>query len=134
MPALIMNTRDELISAIKEKIMNISGRDAGRPVNLENVLLYESDRTNCGGKLYITCMFINEDGNVYADMCRSGTGGCVDFFCGLGLNSISEKNLKRIMSALDGNMWSVAASPVLEKQKKRNPVFSIRLPFLQKGA
>lgn len=134
MPAAILKTKDELIFAIKEKIMNISGNDNGEPVNVDNVLLHESDRTNCGGKMYITCIFINEDGNVCADMYRAGAAGYVDFFCGLDLHSISEKNLKLIMSALDGDKWSVPDSPVLEKQKKRNLVSSFKIPFLQKGA
>ena len=134
MPAATINTKEELISAIKEKIMNISGNDAGRPVKLENVPFYESGRPYGSGKIYVASIFINEDGNLCADMYRSGSAGCIDFICGLDLNSADEKNLKQIISALDGNRWSVAEPPVMEKQKKRNLVSSFKIPFLKKGA
>ncbi len=134
MPAAVIKTKDELISAIKEKIMNITCNDAGRPVNLDNVMLHESDRSNCGGKLLISCIFVNEEGNLCGDMYRSGAAGCVDFFCGLDLNTINEKNLNTVLSALDGGRWSVPDSPSMGNNKKRNIVSSFKMRFLQKGA
>jgi len=134
MSAAIVKAKDELILEIKEMIMHISGSDAGRPVNLNNVLIRESGRSNCGGKISIACLFINEDGNVCADMYRSGTAGCVDFICGLVLNSVDEKILREMLSALSDNRWSVADYPAFEKQKKRNFVPSFKIPFTQKSA
>jgi len=63
MPAAVKKTKDELILEIKDKIVQIAGNDAGRPVNLHGVLINESGRSNCGGKISISCLFINEDGN-----------------------------------------------------------------------
>jgi hypothetical protein len=134
MPAAVKKTKDELILEIKDKIVQIAGNDAGRPVNLDGVLINESGRSNGAGKISISCLFINEDGNVCADMYRAGSAGCVDFICGLALNSSSEKILKEIMSALDDKRWSIADYPEDEKQKKRNLVSAFKIPFLQKGA
>ncbi len=134
MPAAVKKTNDELILEIKDKIVQIAGNDAGRPVNLDGVLINGSGRSNCGGKISISCLFINEDGHVCADMYRAGSAGCVDFICGLALNSSNDKILKEIMSALDDERWSVADYPAVEKQKKRNLVSAFKIPFLQKGA
>ncbi len=134
MAAAAINAKDELILEIKGKISEITGPDTAVPVNLDNFLFHESGRSNCGGKINITCIFINEDGNVCGDMYRSGPAGCVDFICGLDLNSVSEKVLKLIISALKENRWSVLEHPVSEKQKKRNFTSAFKIPFLQKGA
>jgi hypothetical protein len=129
-----IKSKDQLIQEIRERISDIPGVDAGRPVNLDNVLFNESGRSGCGGKISVTCLFINDDGNVCADMYRAGTAGCIDFICGLTLNSADEKALKKIISALEEKRWSVPDYPLEKKQKKRNSVTSFRIPFLQKGA
>lgn len=134
MPAAVITSRDQLIQEITKMVMAISGGYEGMPVNLENVQFFESGRANCGGKIRITCLFINEEGNVCADMYRTGSAGCVDFICGIALNSADEKVLKQIFSALNDNRWSVADSSVPVKQKKKNIALSIKLPFIQKGA
>jgi len=134
MAAAVEKDRVELLREIKEKITHISESDAGRPVNLDNVLCHESGRSNCYGKINITCLFINEEGNVCADMYRTGSVGCADFFCGMTLDSVDKKILGEIVSALDRNKWSVADYPVLEKHKKRNLASSFKIPFFQKDA
>jgi len=134
MQATAIKTKDQLIHEIKEKILEIPGGAVGRPINLDNVLSKDSSGCKSGSKISISCLFINDNGNVCADMYRSGTAGCVDFVCGLDLNSANEKILNDIMSALSGNRWSVADYPVLEKQKKRNLVSTFKFPFIQKGA
>ncbi len=134
MPALVINKNKELIAGIKERVLDISGDDDGRAIDFDDVVFRESGRSGCGGKISITCLFINEDGNVCADMYRSGSAGCVDFICGLDLNSLEEKVLKEIMSALFTGKWSAVDYPIVEKIKKRNPVSSFKIPFLQKGA
>jgi hypothetical protein len=134
MPALVMNKSESLIAVIRERVLDISGGDDSRPIDLENVVIRETGRSGCGGRISITCLFLNEDGNVCADMYRSGSAGCVDFICGWDLNSADEKVLKAVMSALFSGKWSVADSPAVEKNKKRNPVSVFKIPFLQKGA
>jgi len=134
MPAAVINENVEMIREIKEKVSEISRGDNGTPINLDNIVFREPGKTGSGNKIFITCLFINEDGNVCADMYRSGSAGCVDFICGLDLNSADEKILKEIKSALAGNKWSVSDYPEAEKNKKRNPVSSFKIPFLQKGA
>jgi len=133
MPAAVEKNKYELLLEIKERITHISNSDAGRPVNLDNVLIQESGRSGCGGKISISCLFINEDGNVCADMYRTGSAGCVDFICGLTLDSADGKILEGIISALDKNKWSITDYPVLEKQKKRTIASSFKIPFFQKG-
>jgi hypothetical protein len=134
MSALVMNKNKELIEGIKERILDISGGDEGRTINFDGVVFRDSGRSGCGGKISITCLFINEDGNVCADMYRSGSAGCVDFICGLDLNSLDEKVLKEMMAAIFSGKWSVVESPSVEDNKKKNPVSSFKIPFLQKGA
>jgi len=134
MPAATLNSKYELIQEIKSKITEIHGNDSEKPVNLDDVSYRESGRSNCGGKINITCLFINEEGNVCADMYRTGAAGCVDFICGLSLDSINEKFLMKIISALNEKKWSVEDYPVLKKEKKRNLVSAFKIPFFQKGA
>lgn len=134
MAAAAIKTKDELLLEIKEKISEIAGVNDGSPVNLSNALFHESGRSNFVGKINITCIFINEDGNVCGDMYRSGSAGCVDFICGLDLNSVNEKILKQIICAFDENRWFVVEHPVCEKHKKRKFTSTFKIPFLQKGA
>jgi hypothetical protein len=129
-----LDIKDELIREIKEKIQVISGESEGIPVYLENVAFPETDRSAGGGKITITCLFINEDGRLRADMHRSGCAGCVDFICGISLNLLDERSLGKIVYALNENRWSMPEIPAGKKQKKRNPVSVFKLPFLQKGA
>jgi len=134
MPAAVINKNEELIREIKEKVSDISCGDNGRPINLDNVVFRESGRSKSGSRINITCLFINEDGNVCADMYRSGSAGSVDFICGLDLSSADERILNEIKTALLGGKWSVADYQAVENNKKRNPVSSFKIPFLQKGA
>ncbi len=134
MAAAAIITKDELLLEIKEKISEIAGINAGSPVNLNNFYFHESGRSNCSGKINITCIFINENGNVCGDMYRSGSAGCVDFICGLDLNSVNEKILKKIICELNEDRWTVVEQPVFEKEKKRNFTSTFKIPFFQKGA
>jgi len=134
MSAAPVKTKNELILEIKKKIKYISGNDAGNPVNFDNSLFYESGRSSTACRMNITCLFINEDGTICADIYRSGSEECVDYICGLDLNSLNEKILIRILSAIDHNKWSVNDSADLEKEKKRIQFLNFKIPFLQKGA
>jgi len=134
MPDAVVIKNEELIREIKARVSDISCGDNGRPINLDNVVFRESGRSKSGSRINITCIFINEDGNVCADMYRSGSAGCVDFICGLDLRSADDKILKEIKAALLGGKWSASDYQAEEKNKKRNPVSSFKIPFLQKGA
>lgn len=134
MPDAVIIKNEELVREIKEKVSDISCGDNGRTINFDNVVFRESGRSKSGSKINITCLFINEDGNVCADMYRSGSAGCVDFICGLDLSSADERILNEIKAVLFEGKWSVTDYQVVENNKKRNPVSSFKIPFLQKGA
>ena len=129
-----VNKKNELIQKIKMKVIEILGSETGRMVNLDNVLCRESGQSNVGVKISITCLFLNEDGNLCADIYRSGSTGSVDFICGLVIDSLNEKVLKHVITALDENRWSVADCPVSEKKKKIKFSSAFKILFFQKGA
>lgn len=127
-------TKEKLILEIKEMITCISGSDSGKPINLHNVSVHQTGRSACGGKINISCIFINEDGNVCADMYRLGIAGCVDFICGLVLDSVDETILNEILYAFSEHRWSLDDYPDMEKDKKKKFASNFRIPFLQKSA
>lgn len=131
MQASTITGKDEIIVSIKNRISDILGGETGGAVNLENFLYHESD---AGGRVRISCLFINEDGRVCADMYRTGTAGSIDFICGRVIDSINEKTLKKILAALEESRWSASVEPSSGKKKKSILASALKLPFFQKGA
>lgn len=134
MPGLEIKVKEELISVIKSRISSITGNHKEMPVYLSDVTFKSSRENGRNSRISISCLFVNEEGNICADMFRSGTAGCVDFICGLMINTFEGKVLENIISSLDGNMWYITDSIDELRKKKKNIVSSFKIPFFKKGA
>ena len=125
---------NELIQDIKSRIIDAGG-GSGNPIYFEKVSYFESRKSSTGSaNVSINCIFINEEGEICADLYRSGTAGFFDFICGKRISDLSEQGLNEVLYALDNNMWYV--KEVAEKEKRAGKGLSrlpLRLPFLYKG-
>ncbi len=116
-----------LLESIKSKIAEAGG-DTGSPLYLDGISYFETRKSSTGsGNLSINCIFINEEGNVCADLYRSGAAGFFDFICGKEISDLSERGLTEILYALDKGLWSVEDTG--EVQGGRGSRGMTRLPF-----
>ncbi len=129
-----INSKKEMILNIKERILDSCNCKIGMTVNIENFNFSESGKSNSGVKMSISCIFLNEDGNVCADMYRWGAAGCVDFICGRALDSLDENTLKKLIFTLDRNGVLSMNYNSSSKRKKKHLVSILKFPFLKKGA
>lgn len=129
-----INSKDEMIINIRERILDSGSNDTGLTINLENFSFSESGRSNSGIKMSISCLFVNEDGKVCADMYRWGAAGVVDFICGRAIDALDENILRKLISTLDGYGILSSRCNSIGKQKKRRIVSAFRIPFHKKGA
>lgn len=116
-----------LLESIKSKITEAGG-DTGTPLYLDGVSYFETRKSRTGsGSLSINCIFINEEGNVCADLYRSGAAGFFDFICGKEISDLSDRGLTEILYALEKGNWSVEDTG--EAQGERGKCGMTRLPF-----
>jgi hypothetical protein len=125
---------NELIQEIKSKITDAGG-GSGDPVYLDGVSYFETRKSSTGSaNVSINCIFINEEGEICADLYRSGTAGFFDFICGKKIYDLSERGLREVLYALDNDLWYVKETVEKEKTESKGQFrFSLRLPFLYKG-
>ena len=97
---------DETLLNIKKKILDITEDETGMPVYLKQVIFPESDSKR-GSQCIInaSCLFINEEGNVCADLFRTGTAGFMECVYGNIISSIGKRGLEEIYSALLEERW-----------------------------
>ena len=129
-----INIKEELLSGIKTKMSNITGGCTGTPVYLTDISFRTSDRKHGNDRILISCLFMNEEGSVCADMFRSGPAGCVDFICGLMIDSFEENVLMNIITCLNRNMWHISDSIDELRKKKKTITSALKIPFFKKGA
>jgi len=124
----------ELIQEIKARIIDAGG-SSGDPVYLDGISYFETRKSSTGSaNVSINCVFINEEGEVCADLYRSGTAGFFDFICGKRICDLSERGLQEVLYALDNDLWNVKETAEKEKPGSKGlPWPSLRLPFLYKG-
>ena len=129
-------SKDELITEIRERVIYLLQDDLERNVNLRNVYFYNSDILNNCDRTNITCIFVNNEGNLCVDMYRSGYDVSMNYICGILIDSLDEKILKRIVRAFDEGKCTVEdSSPDLYERDKRSNLFSVfRSVFSQKSA
>lgn len=127
-------SENELICEIKEKLINAGGAK-GDPVYLDGISYFETRKSSSGSaNITINCLFINEEGDVCADLYRSGTAGFFDFICGKRICDLSERGLKEVLFALENNMWYMKETRERENPRSRRLFrLPLRLPFLYKG-
>jgi hypothetical protein len=130
----VLYHENELIRNIKSRIIDAGG-GSGDPVYFERVSYFESRKSSTGSaNVSVNCIFINEEGEICADLYRSGTAGFFDFICGKRIPDLSEQGLREILYALDNDMWYVKEADEKEKSAGKG-LFRLtsRLPFLYKG-
>ena len=133
----IVQSKDELITEIRDKIIYLLKDDLERNINLRNIYFYHSDILESNDRTNITCIFINNEGNLCVDMYRSGPDVSINFICGILIDSLDERILKRISRAFDEGKCTVAdySHDLYEEGDKRMNLFSVfKSVFSKKSA
>jgi hypothetical protein len=129
-----INIKEELLFGIKSKMSDITCNQRGMPVYLADVSFKAAGMRGGNDRISISCLFINEDGRVCADMFRSGSAGCVDFICGLMIDSFEESVLVHLITCLNRNMWHIHDSIDELRKKKKGISSHLKISLFKKGA
>jgi len=132
-----LQPKDYLITEIRDRVIYLLGDDIKRNINLQNVYFYHSDITESGDRTNISCIFINDEGRLCADMHRSGLDVSMNFICGIFVDSLDEKILKRIIRAFDEGKCTVedySHDLHEDRDKKMNLLSVLKSVFFQKSA
>ncbi|MCL1864402.1 MAG: hypothetical protein FWF73_01160 [Spirochaetes bacterium] len=132
-----VQSKDELIAEIRDRIIYLLKDDIERNINLQNVYFYHSDILAGSDRTNITCIFINNEGNICVDMHRSGSDMSINFICGMLIDLLDEKILKRIIRAFDEGKCAVedCSYELYEEIGKKSNLFSVfKSVFSQKSA
>ena len=137
MSVKIIQTKDDLITEIRDRMIYLLEDDLERNINLRNVYFYHSDILGSSDRTNITCIFINNDGRLCVDMYRSGLDASMNFICGISLDSLDERILKRIIRAFDEVKCTIEdfSHDLYEERSKRLNIVSVfKSVFSQKSA
>ena len=132
---------DETLLNIKKKVLDITEYEKGMPVYLKQVAFPENDtRKGPHSIINASCLFVNEEGKVCADLFRTGSAGFMECIYGNIIDSIGKKGLEDIYSALLEERWYVSESPAerdvksrRKKSGKRISVVPFRFSFHMRG-
>ncbi len=102
---------EDILLKIKEKIVEITAGESGMIVYLRDAVYNEYNRGSSHNVITISCVFINEDGNLCADLFRSGSGGFMECLYGNIVSSIGPKGIDVINSALKEGRWYISETP-----------------------
>lgn len=133
---------DELLAIIKKRIEEITSGEVGMPVYLKEAVFTEwKSRGSSHSMITVSCLFLNEESNICADLLRTGSAGFMECIYGNIISSIGIKGIEEINSALMEGRWYISESPRSgnEKEKKKaSRKKSLNVPFkfsfLMKGA
>jgi len=137
MAVKIAQSKDDLIAEIKDRVIYLLNDDTERNINLKNVYFYHSDLLESNDRTNITCIFIDDEGRLCVDMHRSGADASINFICGIFIDSLDERILKRITRAFDEGKCTVADYPndfYEARDKKMNLLSVFKSVFFQKSA
>ena len=128
--------QNDILDQINTIINDITGGDCGIIINLRNVAFNESCRSSLGSSnLAVSCLFVNDDGRLCADIYRTGSGGFFEFICGMGIEEVGRRGLDEILYALRNDRWALSEQPGPQKKSRnRKIMIPIRMPFHLKGA
>ena len=82
---------EDIVLSIKERINEITSGEAGMLVNLNGVAYPEGGRGSSHSMISVSCLFINEEGSVCADLFRTGTAGFTECVCGSVISTIGKR-------------------------------------------
>jgi len=129
----------DLVEDIKGKIADITSGEIGMIVYLKNASYHDNSRGSTHNIITVSCVFINDDGNLCADLFRTGAAGFMECLYGNIVSGMGLKGVEVIYSAINEGRWYLAETPKKNdyekkvKQKKR--LFNIPFKFhcLMKG-
>jgi len=131
---------EELIADIKMKLDEITSSEIGMLVYLKEVVFPESNSRGASQSMItVSCLFVNDEGGICADLFRTGTAGFMECVYGSMINGIGKRGLEEINSALLDGRWYISESPGSEKDSKKiTKKKSLHVPFklsmLMRGA
>ena len=136
MTITIIEPKDYLMEEIRNRVIYLLKDDLERNIILKDVYFYHSDfrssdRTN------IACIFIDGEGRLCADMHRLGSDVSVNFICGVFIDSLDERILKRIIRAFDEGRCTASdhSHDLYEERNKSSNLFSVfKSVFSRKSA
>jgi len=124
----------EITARINDLVTEITGGDRGVIVNLKGVTYTETYRSELGSStIDVSCLFINDDGTLCADMYRTARGGFFEFICGKSIDDMCRKGLHEIVYALTNERWSVSEQ-VRKKTGNRRSFSPLKISFHLRGA
>ncbi len=126
----------DVLRRISERIDEISGGDRSTVIYLNGVSYNESARPVHGSPVIaVSCIFVDEDERICADMYRTGNGGFYEFICGKVINDMPVKGLAEIVYALENAKWNIGGQVRAHKKiRRKNVRTQSRIPFHLKGA
>lgn len=101
----------DLIADIKNRVCEITKGEIGMIVYLRDASYNDYSRGGSHNIITVSCIFINEEGNLCADLFRSGPGGFMECLYGNIVESIGTKAIEIINSALVEGRWYLAENP-----------------------
>ncbi len=132
----------DLLTNIKAKISEITSGDNGMLVYLKETAFFEGSgsRGLPHGMITVSCLFINEENEVCADLFITGSAGFMECIYGNAINGIGIKGLNEINLSLMNGRWYVSENPGghVKSSKKflRGKVNHVpfKFSFLMRGA
>lgn len=133
---------EELLANIKVRIEEITSGEVGMLVYLKEAVFPEaSSRGVSHSMITVSCLFLNEEKSICADLFRTGTAGFMECVYGNVISGIGRKGIEEINSALMEGRWYVSEIPGSgnEKERKRssrikNLGVPFKFSFLMRGA
>ncbi|HPJ34772.1 MAG TPA: hypothetical protein PK358_08055 [Spirochaetota bacterium] len=132
---------EELVSSIKEILEEITSGEVGMLVNLRGVVFPEGGRGGAQSTIAVSCLFINEEGSVCADLFRNGTAGFMECVYGSIISTIREKGLEKIRDALLRGEWSlsenlesISGNGRKKTRRKKSRGGPFKFSFMARGA
>lgn len=130
------NISTGFLARIKELILEITGDNREAVICFNDVLFNESSRSKMGSSsVSVSCIFLDEEDRICADMYRAGIAGFYEFICGISIDDLPVRGLEEIVFALENRRWSINDETKPKKKSgSRNFLMNFRIPFHLKGA
>ncbi len=120
---------DELLADIHARIEEITSGEIGMLVYLKEAVFPESGgRGGSQSMITVSCLFMNEEKSVCADLFRTGTAGFMECIYGNIISSIGKRGIEEINNALAEGRWYVSENPGSGSEKERKKKRKEKVP------
>jgi len=124
---------DELLDNIKTRIDEITSGEIGMLVYLKEAVFPEGgSRGASQSMITVSCLFISEEGNICADLFRTGTAGFMECVYGSMISGIGKRGIEEINAALIDGRWYISETPGERNEKDKKKTSrkkSLHVPF-----